>query len=357
MSRFEVQKSAFTNHRLVETEDAPLGNGHVRLKVDAFSFTANNITYAAAGDTIGYWQFFQTGEEDWGVIPVWGFANVLESNMKDIPVGARYFGYFPPAATIDMEPTRVSESGFIDNIAHRRALPPGYNRYRRMDTDPAYDPATDNERMLLWPLHITSFCLWDALSHADWHGAEQILILSASSKTSIGLAFALHEDANAPKVIGLTSPSRTDFVDGLGYYDQTLGYNATDQIDTSVPTVIVDMSGNRKLLGELHSALGDQMRFTHQVGLTHWDETQGTDGLILDRSAFFFAPGHIQMRYQDWGAEKFEARSGAFMMKSASASRDWLNVKTVQDLSSLATHYADIAQGNFPADTGLIVKL
>ena len=357
MSRFEVQKSAFTTHRTVDTTPRDLANGHIRLKVDAFSFTANNITYAAAGDTIGYWQFFQTATEKWGVIPVWGFADVIESNTDGIPVGARFFGYFPPATTIDMEPTRVSDSGFIDNIEHRRALPPGYNRYRRMDTDASYDPKTDAERMLLWPLYVTSFCLWDALSHQDWHGAEQILILSASSKTSIGLAFALHEDKDAPKVIGLTSPSRTGFVAGLGYYDQTLGYDAIDQIDTSMPTVIVDMSGNRALLGELHAALGDNMRFTHQVGLTHWDETTGTEGLILDRSAFFFAPGHIQMRYKDWGGDVFEQRSSAFLMKSAAASRDWLNVKTESGLAALAEHYNAIATGNFPSDTGLIIKL
>ncbi len=34
----------------------------MRLRVDAFGFTANNITYAAAGDLIGYWTFFPASE-------------------------------------------------------------------------------------------------------------------------------------------------------------------------------------------------------------------------------------------------------------------------------------------------------
>jgi len=62
MSQFQVRKDDFLTQRLVplgaDATDSPLALGQIRLAVDSFSFTANNITYAAAGDMLGYWQFF-----------------------------------------------------------------------------------------------------------------------------------------------------------------------------------------------------------------------------------------------------------------------------------------------------------
>jgi hypothetical protein len=57
--------------------------------------TTNNITYAAFGDALGYWQFFPTGEAGWGHMPVWGFADVAASQAPGIEPGERFFGFFP----------------------------------------------------------------------------------------------------------------------------------------------------------------------------------------------------------------------------------------------------------------------
>ena len=35
--------------------------GEVLLSIDAFAFTANNVTYAMFGDAMNYWQFFPRG--------------------------------------------------------------------------------------------------------------------------------------------------------------------------------------------------------------------------------------------------------------------------------------------------------
>ena len=106
----------------------------------------------------------------------------------------------------------------------------------------------------------------------DWYGAEQVVIISASSKTSIGLAYGLNEDKNAPAVIGLTSKHHVDFVNSIDAYDSVLSYDYLEQLDATKPTVIVDMSANAEVLSRLHKHLGDNMRFTSNVGLTHWDE-------------------------------------------------------------------------------------
>ena len=48
--------------RIVPTALAPLATGAVRLAIESFSVTANNVTYAVVGDMFGYWNFF-LGEE------------------------------------------------------------------------------------------------------------------------------------------------------------------------------------------------------------------------------------------------------------------------------------------------------
>ena len=85
----------FTGHALhinrsdlTETEIVPLtlndpAPGKAILKIDGFSLTANNITYAVAPDAVGYWNFFPVEKDGWGQVPVWGFADVVASAHPD----------------------------------------------------------------------------------------------------------------------------------------------------------------------------------------------------------------------------------------------------------------------------------
>lgn len=364
MTEFQVRKNDISKHRVAAGAPAEsasqLADGKIRVKIERFAFTANNVTYAVTGDRIGYWLFFPPSGEDadgWGVIPVWGFANVIESRCDDVPVGDRLFGYFPPAAYLDMTPTRITERRFIEGAEHRATLPPAYNSYTRVNAEPGYDRTTDNERMLLWPLHITSFCLWDALQDKDWYGAQQIVIVSASSKTSIGLAYALHDDTAAPPAIAITSRRNLDLVSKLGLYAQSLTYDTLTDVDATIPTVLVDMSGNREVLGRLHMHLGDNMMRCINVGLTHWDETEAGDGLIAERSEFFFAPAHIQKRLKDWGPDGLTRRTSSFMQQTAMKSRAWLKLRAIDGLQGLADVYEDVCEGRIAADQGLIIEL
>ncbi|MGQ0798974.1 MAG: DUF2855 family protein [Pseudomarimonas sp.] len=364
MAQFQVRKDHFETHRVVQTEDVAdaslLKDGEVLLRVDQFAFTANNITYAVAGDSLGYWQFFPAvgvDAEGWGTTPVWGFADVVNSRTDSVPVGERLFGYFPPANQVTISPVRISAQRLFDGAAHRATLPPGYNSYTRVNAEPGYDRRFDELRMLLFPLHLTSFCLWDMLQSKDWFGARQVLILSASSKTSIGLAFAMSEDAAAPPAIALTSPRSAEFVGGLGLYKQVLGYDDVSGLDSRIPTVIVDMSGNADALSALSRALGDNMRRCIQVGMTHWQSGLPAASPNADRSEFFFAPGHVQKRMQEWGVEEFATRTSDFLRRSAAQSRGWLKVSTLAGLNGLAALYPDICAGRIDAEQGLIVQM
>ncbi len=360
MQEFQTSKRNFHQHRLVDVQPRDLNDGEVRAKIDRFAFTANNITYAVAGDQIRYWEFFPAqGDEPeaWGIIPVWGFADVSESKHPDIPVGDRLFGYFLPSQELIMRPAKTNDAMFIDGSAHRAELPIGYNIYRRVLNEPGYSRAQDDERILLFVLHLTAFCIQTMLQDNDWFGAEQVIVVSASSKTSSGLGFGLLNDANAPTAIGLTSKGNLELVNTMGAYDQAYDYDNIDSIDASKPTVIVDMSGNIPLLSRLHQHLGNNMKFTSNVGLTHWDQPRDGEGIIRERSKMFFAPSVIQKGIQDLGQSEWDKRSFSYVGQTIAKSRDWLRIKELHGLAGLESVYESVCSGKNDPSEGLVIKM
>ena len=256
---FLVDRDDYRNTKVVEFEPDHLVDGDVRVRVDAFGFTANNITYAAAGDMIGYWTFFPAPDlgdgANWGRVPVWGFAEVVESRSDPVAVGDRLYGYFPMSTELVMTPTRVSDNGLIDGAEHRSALPAIYNSYLRCATDPMYDPGTENELMLYRPLFYTAFLIDDALADNEFCGASTVVLASASSKTAFGTAYLLQQ-RDGIDVIGLTSPRNVAFVEALGCYDRVLTYDDIASLPDG-PTAFVDMSGNAGVVRAVHERYGD----------------------------------------------------------------------------------------------------
>jgi hypothetical protein len=186
-----------------------------------------------------------------------------------------------------------------------------------------------------------------------------VVILSASSKTAIGLAQGLADEESRPKIIGVTSSPNHDFVVSLGCYDEIICYDKLRDIDTSKATVMVDMAGNRAVLGALHEALGDNLQNCISVGMTHWETLADNDPLAAkinrQRSSFFFAPAHVQKRVGDWGQDGFNQQAGDFMKARMQQSAGWMTVETVADFEAFAEVYADVVVGKMNPNEGLIV--
>lgn len=365
----QVQKHRLTDYRMIEVPDKILQPGEIRLSIDQFAFTANNITYGAAGDMLGYWQFFpaaeQAEEHDWGVIPVWGFADVIESRCDEMPVGDRIYGYFPPADSVIMLPQHVKAGSFIDGIAHRQLLPPLYNRYTRVFAEPNYDRRNDVPRMLLAPLHLTSYCIWDHIKQQHWFNAEQVIIISASSKTSLGVAVALQRDGNTPTVIGLTSAANMQFVRDTNLYDEVINYDDISVALAQKPSVIVDMAGNANVRRALQIRLGELLQHYISVGLTHWDEqpdenmlAEGADKIPAIKSQeMFFAPTYILERTKTLAPGEFDKKSGEFLTAAAAATFGWMKVEALEGLEALATLYPKFVAGSISPATGYVVSV
>lgn len=377
MSEFQIQKNHITQSRIVDNDltQQPLGPQQVLVKIDKFALTANNITYAVVGEQIGYWQFFPPHDlqsdgakidtQGWGILPVWGFAEVVQSNNSEVPVGERLFGYFPPAAHLTLTPGNVGVMSWHDMSEHRSKLPPAYNIYRRVTAEPNYNKAHEDDRMLLFPLHLTSFALYDYFQENNWFGASQLVMLSASSKTSTGLAYGVKYDRNtnnpAPSLVALTSARNCDMVKSLNAYQQTFTYEQIEQIDASKPTLIVDMSGNTQAMNALHKHLGDNMKFCSNVGVTHRDEFspggQNSEYIIKDRTELFFAPSQIHKRLKEWGPQEFDKQSRQYMDLSIGKSREWIKMTEISGLQGMQEIFEDVCNGQIAPDIGLKVVL
>lgn len=271
---FHVERNDLRTTRWVASDREPLADGAVRFHVDSFALTSNNVTYAAFGETMNYWGFFPTGDTATGCIPVWGFADVVESRCHGVAVGERFYGYWPIADEAVLQPANLKASGFIDGAAHRRELHAVYNQYTRCSNDPGYVAAQEAQQALLRPLFITSFLIDDFLADNDFFGARHVILSSASSKTAYGTAFCIAQrrgGTGAPEVIGLTSPGNLAFTRGLGCYDRVLAYDELATLPASTPVVYVDFSGSAALRESIHTHWSDQLSYSCSVGGTHWD--------------------------------------------------------------------------------------
>jgi hypothetical protein len=329
--------------------------GEVVLAVAHFALTANNITYAVAGDSMNYWQFFPAAE-GWGRIPVWGFAEVIASQHAEVKVGERVYGYLPMSTHVIIEPQRVTAGGFIDGASHRASLPPVYNQYQRVPKRPA---AEEQARMILNPLFMTSFLIDDFLADNEFFGARSVILSSASSKTSLGLAFELHRKRrDAIEVIGLTSPGNVEFCEGLGYYDRIVTYEALESLESSQPSVFVDMAGNGSVLRRIHTHFGDALRHSCLVGATHWEGRGGAGRATLPgpAPALFFAPAQIQKRNKEWGADGFRAAYDQAWNAFQPDVHRWLEVRTIKGLSNAEAAYRELLAGRTPPSVGLVIE-
>ncbi len=354
---FEVQPRNLHETRVAEQAAPPLVAGQALLTVDRFGLTSNNVTYGVAGDMIGYWKFFPA-EGGWGRIPVWGFADVVDSTVDGLPNGARVFGYLPMATHLVVEPTKVSPTGFTDGAEHRAALPAVYNQYRLTSADPMYRADTEEMQAIFFPLFVTSFVLDDYLADHHDFGADQIVISSASSKTSAGTALCTtRRTGPRPKVVGLTSPSRVDFVDGLGCYDEVLPYDDVNALDRSSRAVFVDVAGDAAVRRAVHTHFGDQLAASSAVGLTHWDAFGGDVDLPGVQPEMFFAPSQIEKRTKEWGRVGYQERLAAAWALLLDVASDWVHTVERHGFDELRATYLAMLDGDIDPSEATIITL
>ena len=350
-----VNRNDLNDIRWSETsiDESDLGEDQVLLAVDEFALTANNITYAVAGDRMGYWQFFPT-DEGWGRVPVWGYATVVASRHADVAVGERVYGYLPMGSHLVITAGRVTDGQLTDVAAHRSELPPVYNQLQRVTA--TRDVDAEARQMLYRPLFMTSFVLDDFLAHNEFFGATDVILTSASSKTSLGLACLLAA-RDSVAVIGLTSPTNADFVRAAGCYSQVVTYDDIAQLDATRTAVSVDMAGNGQALADIHNHYRDHLAYSCLVGATHWTARAGARDMAGPAPELFFAPNHIRDRSREWGPGGLEQRFDAAWGTLMDAAAGWIRVEHRSGRDAVAATYRDMLAGAAEPSVGFVLSV
>mgnify|MGYP000170553765 CR=1 FL=1 len=356
-----VEKTDFADVSVVNYDEGALADNQIRVDINSFALTANNVTYMVTGDQIGYWHVFNPaaydlGSEEQGRMPVWGYGVVRESNFDGIDVGRRIYGFFPIAKSMDMQPGKLNAHGFTDIAEHRKGLHGLYSTYSFTDADPSYGVHSDLQPVLR-PLFTTSFLIDDFLADEGFFDAEQVLLLSASSKTALGTAYCLKARAEKP-VIGLTSGGNKAFVDGTGFYDDVYAYDDIASMDKTKKTVVVDMSGNMGVIRNLEAHFGDSLTYICRVGISHWQEAAKAPPKRTDTpTAFFFAPDRAKQRIGDWGQAGFAKNLGARWMPFLDSASAWLTIEKQTGIEAVLENYKDLLNGQSGPDKGYLFTL
>lgn len=361
----EVDRSSPGETRLVEAglpaaEDLP--EGQVRLRIDRFALTANNITYAVLGDMLGYWDFFPAGDPAWGRVPAMGWADVVASAHPDVATGGRYYGWFPMASYVDLTVSATAD-GLRDDGNHRQAHAPVYRSYVRTTSDAMYpDDAEDvgdaeDRHALLRGLFMTGLLADEFFADDGYRGAEAVVVLSASSKTAIGFAqrASTRDHGRDVAVVGVTSAGNVDFVRSLDWYDEVVTYDDIGSLPV-VPAVSVDMAGDGAALAAVHERYGDRLAYSMVVGNSHHDAPMATI-TTEPQPQFFFAPTEVTRRLKEWGGDGYRQRSAEALDAFVTGSHSWLTITHTTGPQAASSAWQAAYTGQVSPSTGVIVSL
>lgn len=355
MPALEVDRHAPSRFRVVDTATpGPPADGEIVVGIERLALTANTVTYAVLGERMLYWRFYPTGE-GWGRVPAWGHGEVLASAHPAVAVGERLYGFLPIASHATLRPGPVGRRGLVDASPHREGLPAVYQSYVRVGpaSERPADTIVEDVRALLHPLFATAWLLADFLVDRELFGARRVLMTSASSRTAQATAVSLAAARAAGlRLVGLTAPARVAAVAATGLYDEVLGYDAVDALDTDAPAVLLDYAGSAGLRERLHRRLAAALRHSAVVGVTHHDEAGGARDLPGPRPELFFAPAQYARRREQWGAAEVDGRLAADWDAYAGPAGARLTIRTARGADAIQAAWQAAVDGSLDPGIG-----
>jgi Protein of unknown function (DUF2855) len=350
-----VGRNDLANVRVDPASPVVIGADQVHVSIESYALTANNITYGVVGETMKYWNFYPAAA-GLGRIPVWGFGAVAHSNRSDVAVGERLYGYWPMSSDVVLTIGRATPTALSETSPNRVALAPVYNTYVRVAGDPSMPPGSEPYVSLIRPLFATSYLIDDFLAESGFFGANTVLITSASSKTSMGLAHCLKQRTNGrPEIVGLTSKGNAAFVAGLGTYDSVVTYDAIGGLRAPRGAVVVDMAGGETMLRAIHTTLGHALKYSCRVGFTQWQDAKAAiHDLPGVRPVFFFAPDRVKARLTDWGPQEFAKRVGGASAAFVADAQRWLKLEAHRGPEAIVAAYRTVLNGDARPDAGIV---
>jgi hypothetical protein len=357
--RFLVSRRDAGRSRVVTVENEPLPPGALRVRIDRFGLSTNNVTYAALGEAFHYNKFFPApagvDQDEWVGLPVWGLATVIESQAPGIAEGAGIYGFLPAASHATLQPARDTTTGFCVERPH---IPPEfsiYHQYALADRDPFHLPGQDDLVVVFRPLFLTGLLLADWMAVHDPQGTDTVVVSSASSKTAYGVAAALRKGPVRRQVIGLSSAKHREFAAGLGVYDRVLDYEDIAALSRDAAVVHVDIAGNGSVRAALAGHLGARLRVHLAVGITHGQKA-GLAPRPAGRTELFFAPGWLIRRGRERGPEFFAELVAGWQAVMAEVGAHF-EVRRGAGAEALTQAHRALVEGSTPPNVAHVLTL
>ncbi len=130
------------------------------------------------------------------------------------------------------------------------------------------------------------------------------------------------------------------------------------EIDASLPTAWVDMSGNGRVTNELHHLLGDNLVESCIVGATHWDgDCKRSRDLPGAKPTFFFAPARIAKRDAEWGQGELWRRGSEAGAGVAKSIEGHIAVERFSGAGDVERIWLEMLENRVSPDRGIMISI
>ena len=367
-----------------------LQKGEVRIAVDKFGLSTNNVFYAQMGEA-PLLKFFHVypleKHKDLVNVPAWGLGTIIESENPEFNVGERYRGFFHMTNVVQMKAKRSSD-GLVAIGGSRDKLNKAYNRFVRVSDGPT-SPFTGGGSkpdlaMIAAPGALSGFVIYELLRMKNYYGGNSVVLTSASSKLSLATAVCLQEaraNGTIKKVIGYTSAANAEFVQSTGLFDGVLTYDQSLSSNKELQFVMIDVAGDAAIFQRNKKHLKKALA----VGGTHSNAKASTfaafgpsglakmvSGMMAPKSIacwvdsklnpkleMFFAPSVMAVLMDKFGKEEFEKMGDAALNKFVIAAIDngWISVVRGDEPEAIQASYDRVFRGKLPPSEAVILSL
>ncbi|KAK0721065.1 hypothetical protein B0H67DRAFT_486898 [Lasiosphaeris hirsuta] len=407
-----INKTDYTAQRIVTlpSEDTtPLAPGSIRIRSRLVSLTSNNQSYAKIGGLglpgLAYWDVWPlpaslpapyNDATTYCRVSAWGYANIVESTIPELPAGKQLRGYLPISTTAEV--LRLKPAGLAghwDEVSSGRVkgLVAIYQRYIEVPEDE--DRTDQGWHALMGALFESGYSLnrysfGDALFHPwglgmAW-GAEDgslegavVVLLAASGKTGVSLAHELKlrgAGQGPDRIVAVGSAKSRALSVATGFYDEVLEYEDVGRAGFDLqgalggrPTkvVLINLDTRTDALEQWAAALQPKTDRL-QIVLYAAPQDEATGQFKGDFVALAQAPdsgvtivnagGLREGAVAKFGEEAFWAGLDAAWEKfKADGAVPGLNLAWHQDIESLSEEWAALAKGERGPDVGLLFEL
>ncbi|WP_103340763.1 DUF2855 family protein [Amycolatopsis sp. CA-126428] len=330
--------------RVVGEALRPPADGEVLLAIERFAVASNNLTYALLGDQLGHWAAFPASSPEWGRVPAWGYAVVIDGDPALATPGSRWSGYLPMATHVTVRVERHGER--LRAVAPERAgmLP----LYR--DLSPVAGHEDDRSAVAMLPG--VAAALLDELVAGI--GIGRVVVSSATSKTA--LASALLLSRRGIDVVGITSPAHVEAAGLAGMYGEVIAYADVDTIAPSPEVIYLDVAGLPAVTAAVHACLGSSLKRSIAVGGSHRAAAAQPPTVPAGPPVERFNSGarrvHLVSEFGERAVTDLEDRARTAIVQWASAH---VNVPETVGVESIAAVWARLVHGDVPPLTAPVV--